>query len=638
MDGFRGPLAVALPAEWITLIAQPEDALPLPPASDSSVWDAVDETTLAAIAAVADAERGTPWPQPLASAAARVHRDGDRVAWEQPAFARTHRLTRAAVMAATTREGAARGDAWIDEVVDGIVLLCEQSSWCWPAHDDTWERHGSVLATVTDPFLDLGAGEIVAQLAWIDQLLGAELDARYPGVRSRMRHEARTRVFAPFRARRDWHWIGLDGDVHNWNPWIHGNVLVAALRLLDEPGDAAVRAEVIELAVGGLDRYVAALPDDGAIDEGYEYWWNGACRALEALDVLAHATAGRVSLGAAVPALRATVAFPHRMHLGAGWYLNLADGQARPVEHKPWHALFRAAIRAGDDDARRHALAQRGAGTPLADASSGAGRTLLALADAQWRSAASATSPLPASVWLPSVEVLLARGRDGDAAGLALAVKGGHNGEHHNHNDVGSFVVASDGVPVLVDAGRPTYTKQTFGPGRYDIWTMQSAWHSVPMVDGAGQPAGARFHARLIEATDAGVTLDLAPAYATGALDALVRTARLDRATGHVEISDTWSASAPVEIVEHLIVAGDVEIVPAHLGGGARIRPLEGGSPVRLRWPAGITAALEVRTVDDPMLTAVWGDRLTRIRLDVGARDSFHLTVERDDMIAEDPA
>ena len=41
----------------------------------------------------------------------------------------------------------------------------------------------------------------------------------------------------------------------------------------------------------GLDRYVAVLPGDGAIDEGYSYWWNGACRALEALDILAFATA-----------------------------------------------------------------------------------------------------------------------------------------------------------------------------------------------------------------------------------------------------------------------------------------------------------------------------------------------------------
>ena len=29
----------------------------------------------------------------------------------------------------------------------------------------------------------------------------------------------------------------------------------------------------------------------------------------------------------------------------------------------------------------------------------------------------------------------------GDENGLAVSIKGGHNAEHHNHNDVGSFVV-----------------------------------------------------------------------------------------------------------------------------------------------------------------------------------------------------
>ncbi|WP_292676576.1 MULTISPECIES: heparinase II/III family protein [unclassified Microbacterium] len=647
---FAGPLAVELDALSLTSLplVAPDDALPLPPASDREVWDAVDAATLAELGTVAESERGTPWPQPLASQAVRVHRDGDREVWERPAFERQRRLSRAAVMAATTGD-----DVWLDEVADGVVLLCEQSSWCWPAHDDTLERHGAVLATTTDPFLDLGAGEAVAQLAWIDQLLGAQLDERYPGLRARIRDEARRRVIDPFVTRRDWHWIGLDGDVHNWNPWIHGNVLVAALRLLDAPDESALRAEVVRLSVEGLDRYVAALPADGAIDEGYEYWWNGACRALEALDVLAHATGSVVELGARVPALRATVAFPHRMHLGGPWYLNLADGQARPVEPKPWHALYRAALRAGDAASAAHARAQLMAGAPVADAASGAGRLLRALADAEWRDATSAAAVaagasgaggaptgewLAESLWLPDVEVLLARERAGTAAGLTLAIKGGHNGEHHNHNDVGSFVVARDGVPVLVDAGRPTYTKQTFGPDRYDIWTMQSQWHSLPVVAGGGQPPGARFRARSVAAApaDATMSLDLASAYDVPGLTSLVRTAHLDRATGQVSIHDRWEADGEVDgeldVVEHLIVAGEVELIP----GGARVHPVGGGGTVLLRWDGGLDAQLDVRELDDPMLTAVWGTHLTRVRIDVATRGTFHLTVERDDMIAKD--
>ncbi|MDU0345018.1 heparinase II/III family protein [Microbacterium sp. KSW2-29] len=633
---FRGPLAAIVDGAEVR---PPDRALPVAPASDRSVWDraggTADGVGIDEILARATTERTTPWPQPRATDAARVHRDGDRTAWEAAAFERQRRLSRAAVAAAVTLD-----EGWIDEVVDGVVLLCEQSSWCWPAHDDTRRVHGAVLATVTDPFVDLGAGEAVAQLAWIDHLLGSALDSRAPGVRARIRHEARVRVFDPFQRRRDWHWIGLDGDVHNWNPWIHGNVIVAALRLLDAPADAEERDRVVGLAVEGLDRYVAALPADGAIDEGYAYWWNGACRALEALDVLAHATAGAVD-ATGIASLRETVAFPHRSHLGGDWFVNHADGQARPPADQPWHALHRAARRYGDDHAAALAASHRHPGSPAATEREGLGRLLRGLTDPAWVTASPASPPLPRDVWLPSTEVLLARGEGGSAAGLALVAKGGHNAEHHNHNDVGSFLVAVDGVPVIVDAGRPTYTAATFGPDRYDIWTMQSAWHNLPVVRGRTQPAGRDAAARgaAAEITEERTTfsVDLAGAYPGAGLASWRRRATLDRGESLVEILDTWSfadgASTDSDTVVHLIVAGTVHLEP----DGARVWPIDGARPVRLRWPSDVEATARARDLDDPMLAEVWGERLTRLALPLASRTQLRLTVELDTPIEDLP-
>lgn len=586
------------------------NSLPAPPADDRATWSQVDA---AHILARAEADLGAPWPQPLASQAARVHRDGDRAVWEDPAFARQHRLSRAVIAAAVTLE-----DRWIDEVVDGVQLLCEQSSWCWPAHDDAFEKRGSVLADVTDPFLDLGAGEVVGQLAWIDHVLGAQLDARAPGIRSRIRHEAEVRVFRPFVERRDWHWLGLDGDVHNWNPWIHSNVLTAAVQLHPAP------EPLIDLVVEGLDRYLVSLPADGAIDEGYSYWWNGACRALETLDILEHVTGAPQDGG---DALRETVAFPHRCHLGGDWYANLADGQARPRVHQPWHALHRAALRRGDADAAAHAAAHR----PLpASEIAGLGRLVRELTDPAWREAAPGASPLPRDVWLPSTQVLLSRERAGTAEGLTLVVKGGHNAEHHNHNDVGSFIVASDGVPVVVDAGRPTYTKATFGPDRYAIWTMQSSWHSTPTIAGVDQSPGREHAASDVEVAvsdDASaLSLEIGGAYR---LDGLSwrRTAALDRTRGLVRVSDAWRGEVAGDGTRlNLIVAGE----PTLLEDGLRVVPLDDATPVIIRWPAGIRTAMTVRELDDAVLSDVWGERLTRIELDVSAREAAWITVERD--------
>ncbi|MDG4797093.1 heparinase II/III family protein [Micromonospora sp. WMMD1082] len=640
-DRFAGPLAAA----WLgasgpalaRVLAPPEASLPVPPASERAVWAHPHPATLRHLRARAERDLGTAWPTPLASQYARYFRDGDRDAYEQRVFARQARLTRAAVLAAATLDG-----TWLDEVVDGVTLLCEQSSWCWPAHDDTRSVHGAVLPTVTDPYLDLGAGEVAAQLAWIDHLLGGPLDTHAPGLRARIRHEVDGRVLRPFAARRDWHWLGLDGDVHNWSAWIHGNVLVAGLRLLDDLDDRPRRAALVELVVEGLDRYVASLPADGAIDEGYGYWWNGACRAHEALDLLAQATGGALD-GVPGEALCHTVAFPHRMHLGGDWYLNHADGSARPAtDTQPWHALHRAARRVGDRDAQAHAAAHRRPDAPVANEEQGLGRLLRALTDPEWTAtgpewtaAGPAAPPLPRDVWFPSTQVLLARRAAGSPAGLTLAVKGGHNGEHHNHNDVGSVVVALDGVPVLVDAGRPTYTARTFGRDRYAIWTMRSDWHNVPHVRDTAQAPGRGYAARHVVATVddavAELSLDIADAYPRTDLRSWRRTARFERHRGRIVITDAWQLdpdAAPASTRLHLLVAGDVQLGP----GRATIAALDGAGHLAVSWrPASAPGSSTARVLDDPMLAAVWGERLTRIAIDVtalGPTGALVLTVE----------
>ena len=627
---FAGPLAAAwgpTTGERLQgLLAHQDGALAVPTADDRSVWaftnGSADQATLVDLVRRAEKDLGTPWPQPTAHSASRYFRDGDRDEYEQLVFARQRRLSRAAVAAAATLD-----PVWIDEVADGATLLCEQSTWCWPAHDDTYRVRHFVVPSATDPFLDLGAGEVVGQLAWVDHLLATQLDERFPGLRSRIRHEAWVRVLEPFAGRRDWHWLGLDGDVHNWNPWIHGNVLVAALRLVHDP---APRAQLVALVIEGIDRYVAALPPDGAIDEGYSYWWNGACRALEALEILRHATGGALD-ASGIPALRATVAFPHEMHLGGDWYVNLADGPAKPPADQPWHALHQAALRVGDAAARSHAASQRQPGAVVATEGPGLGRLLRALTDPAWIDVTPTTSPLPRDVWLPSTEVLLTRETAGSSRGLTLAVKGGHNGEHHNHNDVGSFLVALHGVPVIVDAGRPTYTAQTFGPERYGIWTMQSSWHNVPQIRGSAQSAGRQFAARTVAAVvdddHAQLGLDIAGAYPRGDIRTWQRTARLDRRAARVTITDQWELDradrAPSTVV-HLLLAGDVR-----LGSGrAVITALEGVGTVVLTWkPQTAAAVTEIRRLDDPVLSEVWGDRLTRLTIDVGDGLAGALTV-----------
>ncbi|WP_245934392.1 heparinase II/III family protein [Arthrobacter psychrolactophilus] len=602
------------------LLVGSRDRLSIRPADDDA-WQGVAPAAVELLVDQATAERGTPWPQPLVSHYSRYFRDGNRTAYEALVGARQQRLTRAVVMAAL------RGDTteWLDEVIDGAYLLCEQSSWSWAAHDDVFAVSGEVVPDPDRPFLDLGAGEVAAQLAWIDQVLGERLDRRAPGLRRRMRYETHCRVIQPFVDRFDWHWLGFDGDVHNWNPWIHSNIIAAALLLVDDP---QLQAHTISRCIEGLDRFLASIPDDGAIDEGFAYWWNGAGRALEGLAILDEASGGVLSADA--PVVRAMVSFPHRMHLGGRWFLNVADGPARAADGLPWDMLYRAAIRVGDVHAAQHAEAFV---RDHVDSKAGLGRVLHSLLQPVPGppAAKSPQPPLAAFSYLPSVQIMVARQRSGSAHGLTLTAKGGHNGEHHNHRDVGSVVVALDGVPLLVDAGQPTYTAQTFGPDRYQIRAMQSSWHNVPAPFGLEQGTGVEYGATVIEEPTGAaptLTLGLGTAYGFAQAEQWIRTAALNREDGSIVIGDRWelptsanSQTRQPDVAIAYLIAGTLQLSDDGIAtvwseGIPGVACIPGHSRgLRLRWKPG-TAVVHVDEwiLDDPLLQDIWGKKLTRLR------------------------
>lgn len=160
---------------------------------------------------------------------------------------------------------------------------------------------------------------------------------------------------------------------------------------------------------------------------------------------------------------------------------------------------------------------------------------------------------------------------------------------------------------------------------------MQSAWHNTPTIAGADQSPGREFRASDVDVsvTDAvsSLALGLASAYEVDGVT-WRRTATLDRASGIVRVSDERDAPAsdrPTTL--NIVVAGAVSAVD----DGVRVVPLDAATPVVIRWPGGIRSAHTVRVLDDPMLSDVWGERLTRIELDVSAHRTAWITVERDD-------
>lgn len=143
-----------------------------------------------------------------------------------------------------------------------------------------------------------------------------------------------------------------------------------------------------------------------------------------------------------------------------------------------------------------------------------------------------------AFVWYPETEFCYMRSE----TGFFFAAKGGYNAESHNHNDVGSFILYYNQQPVFIDVGVGTYTRQTFSNERYSIWTMQSNYHNLPVINGVPQKNGANYKSGDVKADNskARFSLDISKAYPKEAeVDFWKRTYSLP-SDGGLSISDSW--------------------------------------------------------------------------------------------------
>ncbi|GAB3744052.1 heparinase II/III domain-containing protein [Microlunatus parietis] len=603
-------LADLLPPDKVTAaLADPPPRL-APAAEDHDRWAQVSVADRAEILATAEELADRPWPILLASEYARFHQEGNRVGYEEPYFERRTRLTAVTLAAALT------GDPrWLTEAVDGISLICDELAWTVPAHSWKNRERDSAVPSPDDCDLDLFAAETGSVLAWTDHVLGAALDGYASTIRPRLRAEVNRRVLEPYRTRRDWHW--LTTSINNWNPWIHSNVLACAF-LLDLAPET--RAEIVNLTVDGLDLFLDTYPVDGGCDEGASYWGRAGGSLGDCLALLHDATGGRLN-GFTHPKVAPIARYFPAVHIADDWYVNFADGPARLQERTLAAPVHRLGVHTGDDLVLRHAAMINTRGGRLIGRLASFGRVLQVIFTPELRETGPDRPADGDHFWFPDTEVITAR-----LAGLTLAAKGGHNAESHNHNDVGNVVVAVDGVPRVVDLGVGTYTRQTFSPGRYQIFTMQSEFHNLPVINGYGQLPGRDHRSRGmtadVTADRVQASLDLADAYpAEAGLESWIRDTALT-AEGAV-ITDRWKLDvAPTSLVWHLIVNGTATVEP----GAVRVAGDEGRGVI-ITHPAAAPCTAEPVPLPDPRLSQVWGPELTRLTF-TGSPDLLQPTGE----------
>lgn len=472
-----------------------------PPMDDRAAWEGVTPEDRADLLALADRYRDIPYPICTATQFMAFVRSGSRSAYEDPYFLRRKKLV-AAVMdhCVSGREEA------LDDVVDGLWCVCEETSWVISAHNvnsfpGARRAEELPLPDPENPYVDLFAAQTAMILSLTCQLLERQLDEVTPLLRRRIRREIRQRVLTPFMARDDFWWMGfIRRDLCNWTPWIISNVMVTACVWAE---DRFELAELTDRALRMVDRWLDVVPEDGGCDEGVGYWNMAGGALLDCLTVLETATKGRVTFWEN-PKLRAILSFPEKVRLPGGWYVNFADCDARPL--LCGERLQTAGERIGNESLRRMGLELRG--TPSDQISDVPHMTRLLMRLFHPAEEAPARIGGHRDVWLNDLQL-----RIHEEEGLLLCCKGGHNGESHNHNDVGSFMLYAGGQPAIVDAGNMIYTAKTFSNERYTLWNTRAAYHNIPMIGGCEQQPGAAHAARDVRPTPTGLRLDMAEAY-----------------------------------------------------------------------------------------------------------------------------
>lgn len=565
---------------------------------------ALPDSERALLVVKADAALAAPWPALPASLYLDYSRTGNRIRFEALQGERRKLLSRLVAGFLASDDG-----KYLPAIGDDLVGILEESTWVLPAHLVVQKSQGG-FPDPGEQVIDLGVAITAPLVASVQWMLRGELDRLSPNINKRVDAELERRVFGPYLGRDDFWWMGFKGQaVNNWNSWINANVLYAAL--LNER-DTARLERLVDKVIRSTEYFVAQYPKDGGCEEGPSYWPHAGGRLVRLLGLLTSVSGGQLDFSGDT-LLHRIGSYIGRVHIDEDYFVNIGDASAKTVPNP--EQVYRYGQLFGDT-----VLKEMGAylfrlqhGLNPDDL----GDFLQAVEVCGDMERERPVAPMPVASWLDRIQVMTVRAKGGTAKGLFVAAQGGHNGESHNHNDVGNFTVYANGRPVLVDAGITVYNSATFGKDRYGIWTMQSGWHNCPLINGVMQQAGKKYAALDVtyRSTKRGATLsmELSKAYPDSAgVDFWKRAFVFESGKNSLVVRDAYALRVWKGATElHFLTCCKVQ----------EERPgvlvLQNGTDgVRMVFdPKLFDLAVEEKLLDDVRLQAVWGQVLYRVVL-----------------------
>jgi hypothetical protein len=511
------------------------------PISDRTAWEPLAATRegKAAITA-AEALLKAPMPEMTDEIYLIYSRTGSRAEGDRVDGQRRGRV--GTLTCAELLENAGR---FVPELEKTVRSLCEEKTWVGVAHDGNLANFHKKQITI-----DLYSSALAWNLATADNLLGEKLSRE---TRDLIRREIQGRIFEPFHrmieGKQSLSWLASQ---HNWNSVCLAGVTGAALALLDSREE---RAFYVLAAEKYSMNFLKGFPPDGYCGEGTGYWNYGFGHYVLLAEEIRLATGGKIDLLARPEAL-APASFGARFESADGVYPPFADTSPGARPSGRIMSFLNERLGFGLPPVQSESVRLGGGG--LAEG------LMYLFPVPGTRPANTVVQPVEAGgprSWFEQAGILICRPRKGSSRQLATAIIGNDNGVNHNHNDVGSYLVVLNGQTLIADPGGERYTARTFSSRRYESNVLNSFGHSVPLVAGKMQNAGAKARAVVLKTdfTEARDTLafDIRSAYSVPTLQKLTRTYIFSReGAGSMTVADEVAFSQPQSFETALITLG----------------------------------------------------------------------------------
>lgn len=516
---------------------------PYPPASDRKSWDALPADLKRRLIYGGEASLDCEYPVITATDYMDFTRTGDRNRYQHKLFKRRTMLNCLVLAECAEYKG-----RFTDAIINGIYAICGEAAWQLPAHNSyIRDTPQLILPDVTRPIVDLFAAETGAVLAMTRYLLGDALDTVSPMIGVMIGDNIDRRIITPYLTEHFW-WMG-DGKSHmnNWTVWCTQNVLLSAFV---QPSNGQLtkerRSQLFYKACRSLDYFLEEYGNDGCCEEGAQYYHHAALCLFNSLEILNGITGGAFSPAYKTEKVKNIASYIFHVHVDGSYFVNFADCSPVAGRCNAREFLFGKRTESRELEAFAASDYQHSEDPLIQDEHNLFYRLQMVFTHSEMMEWDAEPELSHKDIYYPSTGLFIARD-----AQLFLAVKAGDNGDSHNHNDTGSFTVYKDGKPLFIDVGVETYTKKTFSPERYEIWTMQSQYHNLPSFKREQgllvQKDGSSYRASDVDyelgESLCRISMDIAAAYPDKRVRKYIRNAVLKKGCG-ITITDHYEGEA----------------------------------------------------------------------------------------------